>query len=371
MHARLLLAILLFFGSEILVWTNPPGRALTDWLLIIPAYVALSAVLLDFTVRYRVRDLFGLLVLTGLYSLMAALVINPASTLIDMPRTLFTRIMGAHAFLGTEMFALFLALTGRGRGLRWLLLGCVVIGFTWGIWVKNWPVEEGYGAVEMTTMSLYGVGMLGVVGVVLYMGRKTDTQKRVPTDDRDSVGTQATPSQPPPQAGEESRARHMDSLPVHGEGRGGVKVHGEGWGGVDSLRLSRRGWLIVVVVLFGWLALRLAQGLIDTGWLAVIVMLAVLCWAMLWFRGRTQGETLLDGHIPINPLPFAAFIGAAVLFLLLAVAGYNLPSLQLGTLTPLALIGLAFTAYGLAWLPTVSVYLGFRHYLRQIEARRL
>jgi hypothetical protein len=48
-----------------------------------------------------------------------------------------------------------------------------------------------------------------------------------------------------------------------------------------------------------------------------------------------------------------------------------LPAIQLGTLTPFTLIGLGFTAYGLAWLPTVSVYLGFSTYLRQIEARRL
>lgn len=365
MRSRLLFGLLLLFGSEILVWTNPPGRALTDWLLIIPAYLALSAVLLDFTVRYRVRDLFGLLVFTGLYGLIAALVINPASTLIDMPRTLFTRIMGAHALLGTEMFALFLALTGGRRRLRGLLAGCVVLGFTWGIWVKGWPIDEGYGAVEMTTMLLYGSGMLGVIGGVLYMGGKADTQLRVPTHDRDSVGTPflasdlETPSQPHPQAGEEYT--HVDSLPVYGEGRGGV----------NDLRLSRRTWLIVAIILIGLLALRLAQGLIDTGWLAVIAMLTVLGWAMLWFRGRAQGETLLDGHIPINPLPFSAFIRSGILFLLLAVGGYNLPPLQLDTLTPLSLIGLAFTAYGLTWLPTVSVYLGFRHYLRQIEARRL
>ncbi len=65
----ILLALLLMFGSEILVWTNPPGRPLLQWLLLIPGYLALSAVLLDFTVRYRVRDVFGALLLTGVYSL--------------------------------------------------------------------------------------------------------------------------------------------------------------------------------------------------------------------------------------------------------------------------------------------------------------
>jgi hypothetical protein len=335
LRLRLLLAVALLFGSEILLWTNPPGRALTDWLLIIPAYLALSAVLLDFTVRYRVRDLFGLLVLTGLYSLIAALVVNPASTLIDMPRTLFTRIMGAHALLGTAMFALFLALTGGGRGLLWLLLGCALLGFSWGIWIKSWPPEEGYAVVDRVTMLLYGGGMLAVMGVVLYGGNLTPRPPRRPIGE----GEAASAEWPSPEA--------------------------------EDLRLSWRGWLLVVILWLGQLALRLAQGHIDMGWLAVIVMLAALCWAMLWFRGQALGETLLDGHMPIEPPPFPAFIGTAILFLLLAIAGYDLPSIQLEALTPLSLIGLAFTAYGLAWLPTVSVYLGFRHYLRQVEALRM
>src|SRR5258708_776960 len=95
----ILLALLLMFGSEILVWTNPAGRPILEWLLLIPGYVALSAVLLDFTVRYRIRDLFGVLLLAGIYSLSSALILNPASTLTDLPRTLVTRVMGAHGLI--------------------------------------------------------------------------------------------------------------------------------------------------------------------------------------------------------------------------------------------------------------------------------
>src|SRR5689334_22084263 len=151
--ARVLLALVLMFGSEILVWTNPPGRPIWEWLLLIPGYLALSAVLLDFIVRYRVRDLFGALLLTGIYSLASALVLNPTSTLNDLPRTLFTRVMGAHGLIAAEMIGLFLALTSGGQqSRRNLLSGCVVVGLAWGIWVKTWPVEESFGAVSLVTM---------------------------------------------------------------------------------------------------------------------------------------------------------------------------------------------------------------------------
>src|SRR5262245_44167139 len=154
---RLMLVALLMFGSEILVWVNPPGRTLVDWLLLIPGYVALAAILLDFTVRYRVRDLFGALVLTGIYSLLAALVLNPQYAFLDLPRTFITRVMGAHALLGAEMFGLFLALTGGNsrRVRRLLLAGCLIVGLAWGFWVRWWPVDEGYAQVSLLTMLAY------------------------------------------------------------------------------------------------------------------------------------------------------------------------------------------------------------------------
>src|SRR5262249_21361831 len=84
---RALLAALLLSGSKILVWVTPPGRTLLDWALLLPGYLALAAILLDLTARYRVRDLFGALTLMGFYSLLAALVLNPHYAYLDVPRT--------------------------------------------------------------------------------------------------------------------------------------------------------------------------------------------------------------------------------------------------------------------------------------------
>src|ERR1051326_7426851 len=81
---RFLLAALLFFCSEILLWTNPPTRNLLDWGLLIIGYIALSGLLLEIAVRYRLRDVYGLITLAGIYGMTNGLILNPASALIDV-----------------------------------------------------------------------------------------------------------------------------------------------------------------------------------------------------------------------------------------------------------------------------------------------
>jgi len=315
---RLLLAALLLFGAEILVWVNPPGRMLGDWLLLVPGYILLAAVLLDCMMRYRVRDLFGALVLAGLYSLLAALVLNPGYAFFEMPRTFLTRVMGAHALLGAEMIGLFLALTGGGRRVRRLLLvGCVVVGLAWGIWVRWWPVDEGLPMVDLTTMLVYGAGGLAVIGGLLAL---------VP-------------------------ARTAGLTP-------------------DDLRLSRLGWGVVFLLLVGLFVLRLLMGSIDLGGLILSAILLAVCWAILWFRERAKGDSLLDGHVPPRPPSLRTLLPALILFAATGIVAYNLPLIQVEQANQLTLIGVGFTAYGLAWLPTVSLVLGARAYGRQINQSR-
>lgn len=323
-----LLAMLLLFGSEVLAWTNPPQRPLMEWLLLLPGYLAISTILLDLIVRYRVRDLFGGLLLAGIYSLVAALAINPSSMLNDMPRTLFTRVMGAHSLIAAETIGLFLVLTGAGRSRSNLLIGCVVVGLAWGIWVKSWPVEEGFGAVSLPTMLAFGVGGVAVIGVLLY-GILPRLQVSL-TSETSETGEL-----------------------------------------LDTLRLSSRGWTIVIFVLSALITIRWLSGEIDAAGLVLCPLLLVLCWAIIWFRGRKRGDTLLDGHIPTQPLPLTDLLIASVIFIGVGVLGYNLPDVKLGTITPLKLIGLGFTAYGLAWLPAVSLVLGVQGYLRQLATRKM
>lgn len=329
--AYMLLALLLMFGSEILVWTNPVGRPVLEWLLLIPGYVALSAILLDFTVRYRVRDLFGVLLLTGIYSLASAVVLNPASTLNDLPRTLVTRVMGAHGLITAEMIGLFLALTGGGKQTRRnLLIGCAIVGLAWGIWVKNWPIEEGFGAVSLPVMLAFGGGGIVLIELYLYvvLPRLRSAAHNVPTSDT------------------------VDDI-------------------LTSLCLTRQGWMITGGVLIVLLIVRLIQGQVIGAGLILCPLLLVLCWGILWFRGRKRGDTLLDQRIPIRTLALPYLLLGAALFLGVGIFAYNLPDIKLGTITPFTLIGLGFTAYGLAWLPTLSLVLGVQGYLRQLATRKM
>lgn len=320
-----LLAVLLLFGSEVLAWTNPPQRPLLEWLLLLPGYLALSAVLLDLIVRYRIRDLFGGLLLAGIYSLLAALALNPAAMLNDLPRTLFTRVMGAHALLAAEMIGLFLLLTGGGGSRRNLLIGCAVVGLAWGIWAKNWPITEGFGAVSLPTMLAFGSG--GIVLIILLLYGMLPRMGTAPTSE-----------------------------------------FGEP---LDALRLTPRGWTIVIFVLSALITIRWRSGEIAVAGLVICPLLLVLCWGIIWFRGRKRGETLLDDRLPPRPLPLLDLLLAVLIFMGIGIVGYNLPDIKMGTITPQTLIGLGFTAYGLAWLPTVSLVLGVQGYLRQLATRKL
>ncbi len=133
--ARGLLAALLLFASEVVLWTNPTGRAPLEWLLLAVGYLALAVLLLDLAARYRIRDLFGLLALAGIYGLISSLALNSQTALAEVPRTWATRVMGAHTLAGLGALLLFLTFTSaRSRG---LLLAAVVSGLLWGVWVRG------------------------------------------------------------------------------------------------------------------------------------------------------------------------------------------------------------------------------------------
>src|SRR5262249_49085384 len=116
---------------------------------------------------------------------------------------------------------------------------------------------------------------------------------------------------------------------------------------------------------------RLVRGEIETSALILTGLLLVLSWAIVWFRGRTKGPTLLDGRVPVHFLAISSFLITAVVFIAAGIFAFNLPAFSVGVVTPVTVIGLGFTAYGLAWLPTVSLVLGARAYLRQFRAQQL
>lgn len=314
-RARLLLALALIFGSEVLLWTDPTGRLPGDWIPLIVGYVATAALLLDLAARFRVRNLFGLLALAGIYGLLNGLLLNPDTALVDVPRTLFTRVLGAHSFAGLLMLWLFLWLTTGKRLPSWLLgVGGAVIGFGWGTWARWAATLLRPDAADAPLASL----LLAVVVVVVL-----------------SVGLLKWQREAAPAA----------------------------------LRLKPLEWIGVIVVLTALLVVWTLAGVITTLSLSLCAVLLAFCVALLWFLKRQKGATVLDGmgEHTVRWIPYLAMV---VLFVLAGVAGYGLPRGE-GAGDPVFVITTILTAFGIVWLPGVSLALGAQAFTRQVRAGKL
>jgi hypothetical protein len=302
---RLLMALLLLFGSEILLWIDPPGRSLTDWSLLVVGYIALAALLLDLAARYRLRNVYDAMTLLVLYALYAGLLLNPETALVDFPRTFLTRVIGAHSLLGLEMFGLFLALTGGAntRTLRLLLGFSLWIGFYWGTWgqgvalLADWPGD----AVSLGTMFAVA-GVVLAVGLILFIAALRQSASLTPPD----------------------------------------------------LRLSPVAFTLALVVLAGLFVVRLTEDAVDPGMVALTAALTVLGIGVLWFQRPTKGAVLLDAHIPPTSPPFVLLVAALGIFAGAAAFGYHLPLLDIAGYSQLSLMEFGFAGVGTLWLPTVA-----------------
>ena len=302
---RLLMAVLLCFGAEILLWIDPPGRSLTDWLLLVVGYIALGAMMLDLGVRFRIRDLYDGMTLTALYAMAAGLLLNPQIALVDFPITFLTRIMGAHSLLGLEMFGLFLVLTGGNnpRARRLLLGFSLWVGFYWGIWVRwtpsltDWLADE----VALTTMFGYAGLILAIVLLVFVIVIR--------------------------------HAEHLAS---------------------SDLQLSPNSWIGLGVVFAGLLGVRISQDAFDPILTVVASILIVFCSGILWFRRPTKGAMLFDAYLPPSPLPWLWIGGSLSVFISATVIAYHLPLIDIAGFNQLSVMGLGYTGLGLLWLPVVA-----------------
>lgn len=319
---RLLFATLLLFGSEILLWNNPVERPLLDWVAVILGYIALSATLLDFITRYKVRDLMGVMTLAGLYGLLNALILNPQTTLFDLPRTLITRVTGAHTLLGLEMLLLLLVwiIPTRQQHKLMTLLGAGIVGLAWGTWARYAPDNTLLGfepAAQSVVFGIAGGVLLLILAQIVLLYRTT------------------TPDEP------------------------------------LSLVLTQREAGLVGITFAGLLLLQLINARFDFTALFLIAVLSALCYAMLWFRAGTKHPPLFPHPLHLTPIPMLWILGAIEILLISGSFAYDLPLLGNTDFNQLTFVVYGFTLYGIAWLPTVSLMIGARAYIRQIQAKPL
>ena len=273
------LAALLFFVSHILLWSNP-----ADWPLAAVASFALAALLLDWLARYHVRELFGLLLLAGVYGGLAGLLFAPPG--LELPHQVVTLALGAYTLAACAAFVLL-------RPSRGLVIG---LGLAWGVWVRWGPSP-----LDLLPMLLAGGLALIVIGGLFRWPQSTAPRRLTPPE--------------------------------------GV---------------------LLAVVLAGLLLLR---G-VDPLRLAITAALVAYCWLILWFQRSERPRTLLDGWQP-PPLRDLLLLGG--LFLVAGAVSYSLPFDS----QPREIISAVFTAFGMVWLPTVSLVLGVRTYRRATRQKRL
>lgn len=318
---RLLLAILLFFGSEVLLWTHFLQYTGVDWLLRIVGYSVLSIFVLDLAVRFRIRDIYDAMVVCAMYGVLASLLITPTISYASFPRSLLTRVMGGHTLLGFEMWGLFLVLTaGKNHHYRLLLLGAAAwVGFYWGIWMR-WTPEFGtlFNTVSLQTMFISAAAFLAVALIIYFISTRFNV-----------------------------------NLEPH------------------DLQLPNPQWWLLFIVM---LALFLYQFyIVEVSVVPVVITSLVLfvCWSIIWYRRENEGDTLLDSHLPIKPLSLLWIILALIIFVVATLLSYHLPLVGTRAVNQLWLMEMGFAAVGMLWLPIVASVLAMRGLDYQMRTNQL
>ncbi len=309
-RARVVFAAVLLVFSEWVVWQTPLDFTALEWLGWGALYLALAALMLDLFVRFRVGELFGLLLLAGVYGLINATLISHISTQ-DLPFSLIVRPLAAQplAFIGA--FAAYQVLTsGRATGPLDLAVAAAA-GLAWGVWTRWFPVVSAEPLPDvarqdaLVALALLLVALLVLASVV-----------------------------PPPVL-----RRRADWL------------------------LTPVEWVPVVAVLAVALVAQASRDAVGPG-LVIVVLLAGFMLAVLYLTlPLRHGNTLLDFVMPQHGPNPVAWMLLVVPFLVAGAIGFSLPGEGDGSVQSDILIGL-LTGFGIVWPPAVSGVIGVRTFVQ-------
>ena len=318
---RLLLAILLFFGGEVLIGTIFLEYTWLDWLVRIVGYGTLAVFVLDLAVRFRIREIYDAMAVFAMYGVLVSLLVTPTIAYAGFPRSFLSRVMGAQILLGFEMWGLFLVLTaGHNRRYRLLLLAIAVwVGFYWGIWMR-WTPEFGtlFDAVSLQSMFVT-VAIFVVLALIVYFIITRSTIKLEPKD----------------------------------------------------FQLSNPQWWMLFAVMLALFLYQFYVVKVSIVPVLITALVLLVCWSIIWYRRESTGDTLLDKHFPIQPFPVLRIALAIIIFVGTTVFSYYLPLVGTREINQLWLMEMGFVAVGTLWLPIVAAVLAVRGVDRQMRTNQL
>lgn len=315
---RLLLALLLGFSAEILMWAGAANRSATDSLLVVLGLAAASLILFDIMVRWHVRDLYGVAALGGLFALSYITLFNPIAPTRDIELALLIDVMGGQALLAMGVLLLFFVLSGTAQ--RWAWLGLPLGGFIgacWGVWMRWAAISGDWGArpVTLEAMLLIGGGVWVMIAITAWVCQRV--------------------------------------API----------------AADSLQMGAYEALFAGGVVILALYRQFDEQRIDVPIYLVFSGLGAICTAMLWSRKDSYFTWIPD---PWQPKPaWLPFILTGVLFLLAAGTTFSLPPTETDSLSLFDAIRLGFALFGLLWLPGLALLLGLKAILRDIQSQPL
>jgi hypothetical protein len=162
---RLAFGLLMLAFSEMVAWQNPPARQWFEWPLLVILYTCVGAFFLDVAVRFSARSPAAIGMACGVYGLIVSAVFHHTAY-VSFPFGLLLRGLGLQVgmgFLGLMAFILVI----RGRQLEPLhLVGAVLTGAAWGIWIHWFPLQEtaNWGLVTLESAQLWLIVPLVVAG---------------------------------------------------------------------------------------------------------------------------------------------------------------------------------------------------------------
>ncbi len=313
-RARLGFGALLLVASELVVWQTPTEHGALRWLALAAIYVALAAVALDLVARLRVHEVFSLLLLAGLYGLVNGTLVSHITGR-DLPLSLVVRPLAAQPLAFLLALAAFQVLQS-GRATGPLDSGmALVVGLAWGVWVRWFPVISDDPIPAVTLSEALPVLVVALAGLL-------------------------------------------------------VAHYGLFFAGGPPHITQRAGWLLTplewiaagLVVLIA-LGAGLAGDDISGAALAVTAMLgSYLVMTLVITRATRRDDSLLATVTPPRPPNPVSWLALAVPLVVAGWIGYRLPGSGDSSAQSDLLIA-ALTAFGVAWLPAVSIVTGVRSFI--------